>query len=68
MAEGVELLLVVAGVAAAEVIVRGFDASPFTQQGVNYLVFLAVRRKDHWRHVVREPAGNTHIKTWEIFL
>lgn len=66
VAEGVKLLLVVTGVAAAEVIMGRVDASPFTQQGVNDLVFLAVRCKDHWSNIVREPVGmcaHTDIKT-----
>lgn len=57
VAEGVELLLVVTGVAATKVIVRVIDASPFTQQGVNDLVFLAVRCKDQWGDIVGEPVG-----------
>lgn len=55
MAEGVVLLLIVAGVAAAEVIVRMVDASPFAQQRVDDLVFLAVRGEDQGGDVVREP-------------
>lgn len=57
MAEGIKLLLVVTGVAVAEVVMRVVDVSPFTQQGVNYLVLLAVRREDHRSDVVREPVG-----------
>lgn len=57
VAEGVKLLLVVTGVAAAKVVVRGIDASPFTQQRVNYLIFLAVRCKDQWSNIVRKPVG-----------
>lgn len=57
MAERVELLLVVTGVAAAEVVVRRIDAGSFTQQGVNYLIFLAVRCEDQGGNVVREPVG-----------
>lgn len=69
MAEGVKLLLVVAGVAAAEVIVRGVDASTFTQQSVNYLVFLAVRCKDHWGEVMRESVGMyTHRNIKSIYI
>lgn len=55
MAEGVVLLLVVAGVAATEVIVWMVDASPFTQQRVNDLIFLAVRGEDQGSDVMREP-------------
>ncbi|TNN63472.1 hypothetical protein EYF80_026322 [Liparis tanakae] len=47
VAEGVELLLVVTGVAVAEVVVRRVDAGAFTQQRVDDLVLLAVRRQDH---------------------
>lgn len=57
MAERVELLLVVTGVAAAEVVVRRIDAGSFTQQGVNYLIFLAVCCEDQRGNVVREPVG-----------
>lgn len=55
VAEGVVLLLIVAGVAATEVIVWMVDASPFTQQRVNNLVFLAVRSEDQGSDVMGEP-------------
>lgn len=57
MAERIELLLVVAGVAAAEVVVRRIDAGSFTQQSVNYLIFLAMCCEDQGGDVVREPVG-----------
>lgn len=57
MAERVELLLVVTGVAAAEVVVRRINAGSLTQQGVNYLIFLAVCCEDQRGNVVREPVG-----------
>lgn len=61
MAEGVVLLLIVAGVAAAEVIVRVIDASPFAQQRVDNLVFLAVRGEDQGGDVVREPGTQNSL-------
>jgi len=68
VAEGIKLLLVVTGVAVTEVVVRRVDASAFTQQRVNDLVLLAVRRKDHWSDVMGEPEGmhtHTHTHTHE---
>lgn len=61
MAEGVKLLLVVAGVAAAEVVVGRMDAGSLAQQRVNDLVLLAVRRQDQRGDVVGEPAGRTFL-------
>lgn len=55
VAERVKLLLVVAGVAAAEVVVGRVDTGSLAQQRVNDLVLLAVRRQDQRRDIVREP-------------
>ena len=64
VAEGVKLLLVVTGVAAAEVVMGVIDASAFTQQGVNYLVFLAVCCKYHWSHIMGKPMGMNPNRTF----
>lgn len=56
VAERVKLLLVVAGVTAAEVVVGRMDPGSFAQQGVNDLILLAVSRQDQRCDVMRKPA------------